>query len=492
MPGCGGFWLRSAYILLMGLMLWSWAMPMAMAKDEDKPAFNVRERWVELKDEPQPPMLGSPRGALGGQPGVVLSNRMPNRQWWLDFNDPYLTHYIQTAIQNNPSLQAAFARIAQARAQVKQAIANQLPTLSTGLFIGRFIVPRNLRNNGFLNDHIDIFTVPFTVAYEFDLWGKYWDMTKSARKEVKAQEADSKASEVLLAAEVATAYFKMILAEELYNYSQNYVVRQQESRALTESLYQSGLASLDAVLQIDREITQTETYLHQYQAQKGIYAHQLATLAGEEPKVFDEMPRTPLAQIQLPEQLDAGMPLTAIFQRPDIQAQEARLQRSRIDVRVARKMFLPTARVSDYFGWGSDRIGNLSGDGFYNLLLGSANQPLFQGGKILGNLRLRQAQLREQLETYRQKVLTALKEVEDSLSDLRRRIDDAGSANHTVSLERSTLELTRSQYQSGLNSRIDVIKAENDLLYDQALAMQIKAATAQAMINLYKALGGGY
>lgn len=425
--------------------------------------------------------------------GSNLVSGMPDRKWWLEFNDPYLSQYIQKALAQSPTIKSALMKIDQGRAQVRQSLSYQLPSIATSGVANRIHLPTHLVPNSVINRNFNAYALFGSVQYELDLWGKYWNATQAARQEVKALQNDEKAMEVLLAADVATAYFNMIRAEQLVDYNQQYIHTLQELLRLTTANYQVGLDPYETVLRLQRDIAQKGKDLNAFQEQKELFAHQLSVLTGVEPATIQQLPHKTLDQVEIPQQVQMGLPLLVIRQRPDIRAQEERLEKLNIDVRIARKNFLPTIKISDFVGFSTQKFKTLfDGDSFFNILAGSIGQSVFQGGKKLADLRLQQAAQREQIENYRQSILKALQEVEDSLVTLQRSYADQKKNTQAVHASENSVFIADSLYHAGLGTRLDLMQAQNERLGYQSSAISDRANTANAIVSLYKALGGGF
>lgn len=443
--------------------------------------ITATSQWVEVKQG----------GSTNNLP--ILTKDMPDRKWWLEFKDPYLSEYVQTALIKSPTIKVALIKIDQGRAQVRQQVSNQLPSMNASGIANRIHLPAQLVQNNFIERDFNAYALFGSVQYELDLWGKYWNTTQSARQELKALQNDEKAVEVVLAADVSNAYFNMIRAEQLELYNQQYLKGLQELLALTNVNYQIGLEPYETVLRLQRDIAETEKKLSTSQEQKGLYAHQLSTLISMEPRTINQLPHKQLEQIELPIQIQMSLPLLVIHQRPDLLAQEARLKEFSIDVRVAKKNFLPTMKISDYLGLSAQRFKNLfDGDAFFNILIGSVSQSVFEGGKKLADLRLKQSVQREQIENYRQSILVALREVEDSLAALKRSYEDQEKNRKEVQSSLDSMTITSTLYQIGLDSKLSVLKAKNEFLNYKAVEISDRANTATSIVNLYKALGGGF
>jgi NodT family efflux transporter outer membrane factor (OMF) lipoprotein len=254
-----------------------------------------------------------------------------------------------------------------------------------------------------------------------------------------------------------------------------------------------GLVSYDEVLRARRDAAEAENNLTGFKRQQAIFAHQLSILTGTPPTSAAQIERASLEQLNLPLETEAGAPGELLTRRPDVLAQEKMLESASIDVRVARKAFLPTLNIGAMVGSGALGFKNLWDWGnIFNMQSIALSQPIFQGGKLKAELNYRKAKQKEELENYRQTILTAMKDVEDSLSSLKSGYESLDSNNQQVTLTQKNLQLTNSRYQQGLVPKLDLIQAESELIRYRQNAIQSKADTAIATVSLYKALGGGY
>jgi NodT family efflux transporter outer membrane factor (OMF) lipoprotein len=430
-----------------------------------------------------------------GKSCAELTLTWPERVWWLKFQDPILAEYIQKAIADNHDLKASYYRVLQAKANVRIALAQQLPTVGIGFNAFRFGLSKNQQQNiGFFNtDSLSFFAVPLSVAYEPDIWLKHWDHTTSERKVFHSKEWDYRTAEILLASEVATAYFNMVRDDATYELREKHVANLKEIWDLKQSLFESGLAPYEDVTEAERDYARAEIELHSLRERRAIFAHELMVLTGEPPKAIESVLRARIEKIQLPCQFDIGIPAALIVRRPDIQSQEALLEKARIDVRIARKEFLPTIKLNGLFGFAAENVGGIAdGDSFFSLLYGTANQPIFRGGKEYANLSLKKAKQKEQIEHYRQTILNAFKDVEDSIKKLRTAYEKWDSNAQEKEADEENYRLVSSLYQSGLRSRLDQVEAENLTLYYRITEASLKMDIAISNVSLYKALGGGY
>jgi multidrug efflux system outer membrane protein len=424
---------------------------------------------------------------------TTFNPAFPEKQWWTRFNDPYLNGYIAEAIQSNPGLQISLQRIQESRAQVTDALSKEFPTLSLNPGFTRVGLP-NAPLGGFsLPSAIKFFLLTFQANYELDLFGRNWDQVKSTRKEEAATELDSRAYLIALEGEVAAAYFNLLRADSLVQTQTHNLELFTRIHALKQNQYDVGLVDNDEVIRANRDVALAQTSLTMYQQQQALFAHQLAVLVGRTPVSAEHLQRGNLDQLSLPSQTDVGLPAELVERRPDILASEKRLERAAIDVRVARKAFLPTINLGGQLTLASQRFQDVfNWDNKVDVQNVGIKQPLFQGGKLIAGVRFRQARQREQLENYRQTILTAFREVEDQLALLKSNYESLNSNTERLELTKDSLHIAEEQYQQGLIPHLNVLQSETNLAQYQQLIAQSKADAMIATVNLFKALGGGF
>jgi multidrug efflux system outer membrane protein len=457
---------------------------LGFAKDPTviKPTNPTYKNWEEA----------APTAAQGAIT-TTLNPAFPDKQWWMRFNDPYLNQYIAEAVQNNPGLQASVQRIQESRAQVTDALSREFPSLSLNPGFTRVGLP-NLPLGGFsLPSAIKFFLLTFQANYELDLFGRNWDQVKSARKAEAAVELDSRSYLISLEGEVAAAYFNLLRTDSLVQTQTHNLELFTRIHALKQNQYDVGLVDNDEVIRANRDVALAQTSLTNYQQQQALFAHQLAVLVGRTPVSAEHLQRGSLDQLALPTQTDIGLPSELVERRPDILASEQRLEQAAIDVRAARKAFLPTINLGGQLTLASQKIQDvLDWDNKVDVENVGIKQPLFQGGKLVAGVKFRRARQREQLENYRQTVLTAFREVEDQLALLKSNYDSLNSNTQRLQLTQASLHISEDQYRQGLIPHLNVLQAETNLAQYQQLIAQSKADAMIATVNLFKALGGGF
>jgi len=474
--------------LLASLIILSHPMDGDKAWAKKAPKPDAAQPAVQLKSGTQWEEFRTP--ALG-QNQASLSTSLPDLEWWRTFQDPYLTNYIQAALQNNPTIHIAMAKIAEARATVSNHISQELPTANLSSSYYHVTLPKILGSS--LPKRFDIWTLPFQASYELDLFGKKLDQTRASRRLLEASQLDARTAQISLSGEVASAYFNLLRSDALTQSQQRNLALLSRIHELKQSQHKIGLTSYDEVIRADRDVAQAQTNLNTYQQQQAIFAHQLAILTGSPPSTQEKLPRGSVETALLPQQISAGTPAEVLARRPDIQAAEKRLESARFSVRAARKAYLPTLNISAaLFLAGTDVSQMFNWANRATMASGNINQPLSKLYELTTLLNIEKARQTQQLEDYRQVTLNALKEVEDNLSLIHTDYQNMASNEKRRDLTQHELGLNQNLYQQGLLPHLNVLQNQSELIQYEQLAAQSKMDTAIATVNLYKALGGGF
>lgn len=469
--------------MLIALNGWSCQAFASRTQATDKanlPTIQTNLRWEEFRAPNLDPASQS-----------HLTTDKPDMEWWRNFHDPYLEGYISTALQNSPNLHITMAKVAEARAAFHHSISEELPTANLTASYYHVILPKLFGSA--LPKNLDIWTVPFQASYELDLYGKALDQTKASKRLWEASKQDYRAAQLSLCGDVAGAYFNLLRSDALVNSQQRNLALLSRIYDLKQSQYKIGLTSYDEVIRSDRDLAQAQTNLNTYQQQQALYAHQLAILTGSPPSTQEKMQRGTLETTTLPNQISAGTPADVLARRPDIQAAEKRLESARLNVRAARKAFLPTINLSSGLFLAGTSLSQLfNWNNHAAMLSGGVSQKLTGLYGLTADLNTQKARQTQQLEQYRQVTLNALKEVEDNLALLRTDYQSMDSNAKRRDLTQHDLNLNQNLYQQGLLPHLNVLQGQSELIQYEQLVAQSKVDTAIAVVNLYKALGGGF
>ena len=447
------------------------------------------------------PEMGLPEwwgNAAAGRAEVPETLAQPSA-WWKSFRLSELERLEQAALVNNHDLKAAVARIRQAEAQLAIAGAPLLP--SVGLSAQEQVLRRSRSSSSTTSStststsstsrsSVHSYQGSLSASYEVDFWGKTRSGIESAEASLRASEFDHLTVAHTLTAGVATALFQVVaLAERVETAKRNLdIARQsldyaekQETFGKTSALEAAQQRS--AVALIEAQVPALE--LQRRQALDG-----LAILAGLAPSALAP-PRTKLDDIPI-SAVVPGLPSTLLLRRPDIRRAEANLMAANANIGVARAQIFPAVTLTAERGYSSAHLAQLLEPTSILWNLGaSLAVTIFDHGKTTGNIRLSEAKKLELAEVYRGAILAALRDVEDGLAAVRLLAEQESAQAVAVLAAREAQRFADVRYKEGAVDYLAVLEAQRTLLQAEDGAIQTRLARLNAVIGLFKALGGG-
>jgi len=419
---------------------------------------------------------------------------IPKGAWWQIFHDAQLDGLEQDVLQANQSLSAAQDRLAQARAQARIASSAYFPVVSTDPSGHRVRLSGNRPLEGSLlpltPDTENVFTVPFNVSYELDLFGRVRRTLEAANASLQGSAADLENVRLVLTAELAADYFNLRELDREAGVVKKSVEIQQKGMDLVNHRHEGGVANGLEVAQQAALLDSTATQLQLVLQQRAQYEHAIAVLTGKAASVFS-LPVAPLDA--MPPAIPTGVPSEILERRPDVATSERQMAYENAQVGIAMTAFYPHITLSGGAGWESRDIGTLfSGPSALWSLGGDVLQPIFNGGRNRANLASTRAAYDESVANYRESVLEAFQQVEDGLSGLAMLDQAAKTQQAAVADSRRALELANNRYVGGVTTYLDVITAQSTLLTNERLATQLLGQQMTTSVYLVKALGGAW
>ncbi len=411
-------------------------------------------------------------------------------EWWRDFRDPLLDELIEQAVAGNLDVAAARARIREARALARQAGAAQLPSLDAS-----GSATRARARNTSTGDMVvsDLFRGGFDASWEIDLFGANARTAEAATANLAATEADLDSTLLTLVGDVASTYVEVRSDRARIALARRTAESQRKTAALTRTKFDAGSASAVDTAKAEAAAASTEAGIPSLETAVAEAIHRLSILTGREPGALAERLRRDGA-IPMPRRsLPAGVPAAVIAQRPDVRAAEHRLAQATAKLGASEAAMWPSISLSGSISTSASKIGDLSKASSVAWSWGpSVSIPIFEGGRLEA-ARDAQAAVRDQtFVAWRASVLTALGDVENALVALSgERARSAKLAAATASYRRATT-LSRTLYESGTASFLDVLDAERSLYSAEDMLIQSRAAIANDHVSLAKALGGGW
>ena len=408
-----------------------------------------------------------------------------NLNWWDNFNDDILNGYIEKAILNNHDLKMATINVDEYYQNVKLQFSQELPTASVGLTSAYAKLPAMMGGEKQWN-----FVAPAMASYEFDLFLKNRDKTKAVKKLHEASKFDERAAYISVASAVGATYLNIAKLDKIINLQEEIVASRKTIHDLMLLRNIEGITSTADTVKANKAYMAGSSDLLELKKQREKLLNQLAVLIGESPENSKELARTDLDKISYGAKIPEAIASEVITQRPDYLKAEKMVEKAGIDVRVAKKEFLPTLSLNGIALFNASNFGSLlTTSNALAALAGGATLPLFTGGARVANLKLKKDQYERILQNYYKTNITAIQEVNDAMTAIRLDEEKMNLTAKQTDLEAKDYKFNESRYNQGVISKLDLIQLkENLLVMDKLLASQ-KTECLVDYIGLYKATG---
>lgn len=406
-----------------------------------------------------------------------------NMNWWSNFNDDLLNGYIEKAILNNYDLKMATINVEEYYQNVKLQFANELPSAVAGFGPGFFKAP------GMTNTS-SAFGLPVIVQYEADIFLKNHNKTKAVKKLYEGSKLDEHAAYISVASAVGSTYFNIVNLDKMISLQEEIVKIRQDIYNLMLARNKEGLTSTADTIKANKALVAGQTDLIELKKNREKMLHQMCVLIGESPENASSIKRNSLDKMNYQLAIPTQIPSEIITQRPDYMRAELMVEKAGIDVKVAKKEFLPSINILGGALFNASDLGSLFTT--KNMLLGVGGglmTPLFQGGSLIANLKLKKATYERILQDYYKTNLTAIQEVNDSLVASRLDKDKMAQTIKQYNLEKSDYKYNEKKFNQGTISKLDLIQYQENLLTIEKLVAQQKVECMTDAISLYKATG---
>jgi NodT family efflux transporter outer membrane factor (OMF) lipoprotein len=439
------------------------------------------------------PQWSSPMA--GGETGVSTSVAV----WWKNFNDPELDSLIDRAVQSNLDLKIATSRVREARAQYQITSSDLWPTLDTSAsyqrqlqsehqpVLGSFPLPPGIpfENN--------VYQAGFDASWEIDVFGGTRRATEAAKAQIAAAEFGRRDTLVTLLSEVARNYVDARGYQRQLAIAQENIKAQEDNLSITQDRYNHGVTSDLDVQQSATLLATTQSEVPSLETALQASIYRLGVLLGQPPGTL-QMELSKVAPIPAqPPQVPVGLPSDLLLRRPDLQQAERQLAAATALIGMAKADLFPKFSLTGNFGYESVSASDwFAGSSKFWSLGPTVQWNIFDAGRIRANIRVQNARQEQALANYENTVLSSFEDVENALvgyakEQVRRRLlEDA------VKSSQESLNLSSQLYTRGLANFINVLDAERSLYQAQDQLVQSERSVILDLIELYKALGGGW
>lgn len=413
-----------------------------------------------------------------------------NMDWWKNYNDEVLINHFQTLYENNHDLRIAALKTKQAEENIRLAGANQLPQLGfdgsvSRVFrgprtqFGSVVIPKYIQNEIFL---------PLNASYEIDIWGQNYLNRKSAKKQAEIAKQQERAAYIYITSSFAADYYNLIKMDELERNLLKIIDLQKNIVSMTEKKYNSGLASINEVLDEKQILVNFEKDLNKLKENKKILNDEAVVLLGlNTDKAIELSDYQSISSPQTPETLST----TIIQFRPDLISSEDYVKKSGIDVRVARREFLPKFILYGNLGFNAYKWNRMfAGETFLANAGIAPRWDIFTGGIKMARYRINKYEYKKAVESYEKTVLTSIQEVNDALAEAKTTKANLIKSDEDYSIEKEKHILAEKQFSIGDSSMLDEMKSEVNLYVAKQRNIAAKIDNVISSISLYNAVGG--
>lgn len=437
---------------------------------------------------------------IGISPAYCIKDVPPNAkveytniEWWSRFNDPILTEYVVKTAGENYDIKINALKVLEARENVKEGFANQLPTIEFNSTAQRDKFSGSIPWAGsfFPSYYTTNIRLPLTVNYEVDIWGKNRDYTKKLKKEYEALKYDEKAAFISLTVLTATTYFNILSLDKQIKIEEELLNIRKEILDLTKINFEYGLVSSTEVTLADKSYTKALSDMETLKLSQNKMLNQLAVLTGDSSEQSSTLVRSSIDEISVLVNLPESISSEIIEQRPDILKAEAELHAAAFDVKYARKNMIPTINLTGFFGFNAYNMSRMFDWRSAILQLGGGlTQPIFQGGRLMARLKAKKYKYEQMFNNYQKIILTSIQEINDSLAELKTDTNKNKNDIKRVQCETKYYNDMNYKFEKGAISYLDTLKYKENLLILQKEETQSKTEVLVASLGLYKSVGG--
>jgi multidrug efflux system outer membrane protein len=424
----------------------------------------------------------------------------PSAAWWQGFHSPDLNTLIEEAQAQNFDIAAAIARVRQADAQVRIAGAPLLPTISgsasaswqhEGINTGTTLVSNNGRIGSNSSFDFHSYSAGLSASYELDFWGRNRAARQSAVASSMFSRFDQQTVALTVVTDVANTWFTALSLADRLAVARGNLADAEHTLAVIRGRFDAGTANQLDIAQQESLVAGVRATIPSFISQMEQEIIALGILTGQPPERISVRPGT-LTTLALP-LVASGLPSELLARRPDVASAEAQLVAQNFSITVARAAFFPSIQLTASAGYAAPALNQLiTPGGALASLTEGLTLPIFDGGTLRGQLDLAKGRYDELLADYRKAVVQAFTDVDTALTAWRYATEQETLQAIAVEAARRAATIAQAQMEAGTVDITTVLTAEETLFSAEDLLVQVRLARAQALLNLYKALGGGW
>ncbi len=411
-----------------------------------------------------------------------------NIPFWEHFNDDILIENLYTVYKNNHDLKSAANKVDEAKRIMNISFSNELPHLNFNGYAGYiFNSSDELFGSVVIPNYNEAhFLLPLSLNYEVDIWGKNRLKTKARKKSFEMIQQEEKSVYIYITSAFANIYYNLIKADKLIDCQKEIIDLQTEYSELVKKQYQIGTASINDVIASEKSLTYMKEELQNLLEKQDLMQNQLNFILSD--RTFSSIDRTDFddlkVDIKIPQEIDVNL----LDSRPDRVSAELQLEKSGIDVKIAKRDFLPSFTIAGNIGF---NLYNLSSSHKFLSDIGVVpNWDIFAGGRKIAILKLQKSRYDTAIEEYEKTILKSIQETNDSLFSLKSNHNKSLIAKDRLSYDENELNLIILKEHAGMADKLDILEKKERLLLSKKQQISLKIDEIIGLIQLYQALGG--
>jgi multidrug efflux system outer membrane protein len=418
---------------------------------------------------------------------------LSNTLWWEQFKDPVLNELIRSALAENKDIKIAAARVEEFQGRYGVVRSQLFPQVGLGVQGTRNRAPRDngpVPLDSSVDPIFNNYQANLSASWELDVWGRLRRLNESARADLLASEEGRRTVILSLVSSVASSYITLRDLDQELQIARTTAKARGDSYEIFKLRFGAGTISEMELAQNLSEFQRTQASVAQFESQVGVQENNLAVLLGRNPGPI--IRGRDLEQLALPS-VPAGLPSDLLERRPDLRQAELDLISANARIGAAKALYFPTISLTGLLGSASNQLSNLFTGPAATWSYGvAASMPIFTAGGIAGQVKQAEAFQQQALLSYQQSIQSAFRDVENALVTASKSREQMASQANQVEALRTYTKFARLRYDNGYTSYIEVLDAERSLFDAELSYTQTRGLVLNAMVDVYKATGGGW
>lgn len=411
-----------------------------------------------------------------------------NLKFWQKFNDQLLVDNLVKVYENNNDLKAAVLKVNEAQRIVKMSFANELPHIGFEGYVGQiFNSSDQIFGDVKIPDYTEAhFLLPLTMNYEIDIWGQNHLRTKAKKKQLEMVEQDEKAAYIYISSVFAVDYYNLIRTDKLIEYQNELIALQKQIIDAYKIKYQLGTATLSEIDAAEKNLTYMQEDLHKLSERQDVLKNQISTFLSD--RKFDDISRNTFDNLNANILTPEGISFDILNQRPDRVKSELDLEKIGIDVKIAKRDFLPKFIISGNVGF---NMYNISSPHKFLADIGVIPVwDIFMGGRKIQMLKMKKDTYNIAIQRYEKTILKSIQETNDALYSMKTADNIRNVVGNRLDTDLREMNYTVLREDAGTADSLDLLQQQERLIISQKEHVSSEINKLISAINLYQALGG--